>query len=194
MCFLCGDNRCGGGCHTYCPDPNPCNPCEQPTKCFKYRCGCCGEKGTVRVPISCPAWVSVILNNRQVLQQGTSAILFGGIISGSQNNSYNTATGTYTVQWCHNGMYNITSHIGLINTSEIQLTVQVDIRVNGNTIILSNNIVIPAGTTFWEDLTTNYPLSSGQTVTVNVTTSGSGLVVDPSSVFSLVETVSLNGM
>lgn len=199
MCTLCGNRSCrgecisirpcgnGGGCNDCpppCPPPDNCCP----TKCIKYKCHHCCEYGTIRVPISCPAYYTAFLGQSVQLPGSLTILSFNQVIATSQPGNM-----TFTVPPCHSGMYNITAHIGIKNTRASALTVNVDIRVNGIPITVSNDVSVAPDTltTTWVDITINYPLYASQTVTVGVfPTAPDYAVVDPMSNLSLVETVS----
>lgn len=140
---------------------------------------------------SCPVYLTAMYGNNQTpLPAQMTTLAFSNVVAASGPTGwmfYNPVTGVFTVPQDGAGFYNLTAHIGLNAPSEHQDTdVLIEMKVNGNTIVKSSDVFKSDTSSRWYDLTINYPLSVGQSVTVTVTVSNAGVLVpDPLSSFSL---------
>ncbi len=171
----------------------------------KYCCTKCGHENKLKIKYPAiqpfrPVNVSASLISAVTLNSGAATtIIFTAVAANSvgkvcsgyngSNNVYNPATGIFTVPRCGSGFYNLTTHVTaqLNGTDSPSGSLLVEIRVNNlpitQTTLYFNNTFIQDG-----DLTINYPLQPGQTVTVVATANpGSGNIslINPATNFSL---------
>ncbi len=178
----------------------------------KYCCKKCNHEGklkvkveTVELPTPVQATASLVsavpLTDAVAVTLLFNSVVINTAIPGCSRytpgtNVYDPVTGTFTVPRCGKGLYNITTHVTAIATSELSTTdtVMVQIRVNNIAIATSWIALTSTLQTNDTDLTINYPLQPGQTVTVVVTptiSSGTVSIVNPSTFLSIAKIAEL---